>query len=397
MAAFAYKAVDKQGSNSTGVIEAASAATARADLRARGLLPLSVEATRGGPRRSGQIPRNALVLITRQLATLVGAGVRIEDALRTVSEEAETPKVAALVLTLRAAVTEGQSFAEALEAHEATFDGYYRASVRAGEASGRLGEVLDKLADFTEARAKNRQKVQFAMLYPALLALVSIGVVIALLVFVVPDIVRAFETRGAELPLLTRALIAASDWIAVFGPYALGGIVLAALGVSLAMKREAVRRPVHRLLADRRPFRGLTRRINATQFAGTLATLIVSRVPLVEALRAASSSISNLHMRAAAQDVARKVEEGAALSASMREARIFPPLLVAVVASGEQGGTLGVSLARAADDQARDLDALVSAIVALVEPAVLLVMGLVVLLLVMAILLPITNLNTLAI
>ncbi|MGR3467240.1 MAG: type II secretion system F family protein [Shimia sp.] len=398
MAAFAYRAVDKAGVNAAGVIEAGSAAAARADLRARGLLPVSVEPTRAGAgaRRSGGIGRKALVLVTRQLATLVGAGVRIEDALRTVSEEAETPRASALMLTLRAAVTEGKSFAEALGDHPGVFDDYFRASVRAGEGSGRLGQVLDQLADFTERRAKNRQKVQFALLYPALLAVVSLGVVVALLVFVVPDIVRAFETRGAALPLLTRALIGASDWMARYGLLAAGALAGGLVLLALAMRRPALRLAIHRVQATRRPFRGLVRRINATQFAGTLATLIVSRVPLVDALRAAAASISNLHMRAAAQDVARRVEEGAALSRAMREAGIFPPLLVAVVASGEQGGTLGASLSRAAEDQSRDLDAVVTAIVALVEPAVLLVMGLVVLLLVMAILLPITNLNTLA-
>ncbi|THF93744.1 MAG: hypothetical protein E8G75_00715 [Sulfitobacter sp. SK025] len=204
MAAFSYKAVDKSGTGSTGLIEASSASAARQELRARALLPISVEPTRKGlsgasvfaSGRSKAIGGRALTVVTRQLATLIGAGVRIEDALKTVADQASNAKVAALMLTLRADVLDGQGLAPALDAHPHIFGAFYRASVKAGETSGRLGDVMDHLADFVETRSKNRQTVQLALLYPAILALVSLGVIVALLVYVVPDIVKVFTSRG---------------------------------------------------------------------------------------------------------------------------------------------------------------------------------------------------------
>ncbi len=404
MAAYLFKAVDAKGANSSGVIEAASPAAARQELRSRRLLPLSVEptkksanltATPGRETRTGRIGQRALVIITRQLATLIGAGIRVEDALRTVADQAANRKVATLLLNIRAAVLDGQSFAAALAEHPQVFGNYYRASVRAGEASGQLNAVMQQLADFVERRGKNQRTVRLALLYPSLLATVSIGVIVSLLVFVVPDIVRVFETRGAELPFLTRSLIAISDGMASYGLLALMVMGGAAFLWLWGMSQPAFRLRVHKWLAETRPFSGFVLKANSVQFAGTLSTLIVSQVPLTEALDAAASSISNLRIRQSALQVAESVREGTSLSVAMRDARTFPPLLVAMVASGEAGGTLGASLTRAADDQARDFDAFVAALVALIEPAVLLVMGGLVMLLVMSILLPIVNLNNL--
>ncbi|MEH6391447.1 MAG: type II secretion system F family protein [Sulfitobacter sp.] len=405
MAAFSYKAVDKSGAGSTGLIEASSASAARQELRARALLPISVEPTRKGlsgasvfaSGRSKAIGGRALTVVTRQLATLIGAGVRIEDALKTVADQASNAKVAALMLTLRADVLDGQGLAPALDAHPHIFGAFYRASVKAGETSGRLGDVMDHLADFVETRSKNRQTVQLALLYPAILALVSLGVIVALLVYVVPDIVKVFTSRGAELPLLTRSLIAVSDFVANYGLIVLGAVLgLVALGAWL-LRRPSARMRFDQWTAQAWPMRHFVLKSNATQFAGTLATLTVSRVPLSEALEAAGDTIGNRYIQAKARAVGARVREGTALSKAMHQAAVFPPLLVAMVASGEAGGTLGASLTRAAADQARDLDALVSALVALVEPAVLLLMGGVVMLLVLSILLPIVNLNNLVI
>ena len=400
MAAFSYKAVDKSGASSSGLIEASSASAARAELRARALLPLSVEPTKAGKAGFGSgrtlgIGGRALTVVTRQLATLIGAGVRIEDALKTVADQASNARTASLMLTLRADVLDGQGLAPALDAHPHVFGSFYRASVRAGEASGRLGDVMDHLADFVETRSKNRQTVQLALLYPAILALVSVGVIIALLVYVVPDIVRVFTARGAELPFLTRSLIATSDFLANYGLVMLA--IMAGLGALAVwvLSKPGPRLRFDRWMASAWPMRHFVLKSNAAQFAGTLATLTVSRVPLTEALQAAGDTISNTHIKARAQEVSARVREGTALSKAMHQAGVFPPLLVAMVSSGEAGGTLGASLTRAAADQARDLDALVSALVALVEPAVLLIMGGVVMLLVLSILLPIVNLNNL--
>ncbi len=404
MAAFAYRALDAKGRSSKGIVEAASAAAARQALRARQLLPVSVEPTAARrapgrglalPMRSGAIGLRALTLVTRQLATLIGAGIRVEDALRTVADQAGSPKVTSLLLNLRAAVLDGRSFAAALGDYPHVFGDFYRASVAAGESSGQLGQVMEHLSGFVETRAKNRQTVQLALLYPAILAVVSLAVIVALLAFVVPDIVRVFTSRGAELPLLTRSLIGVSDFINDWGALVAALAAAGIAGTAWALRRPKLKLRWHRLLATAPVTRSFSLKSNATQFAGTLATLTVSRVPLIEALTAAAQTVPNLYIRGRVDLVSSRVAEGAALSVALSEAGVFPPMLVAMVASGEAGGVLGQTLTRAADDQARDLDALVAALVALVEPAVLLLMGGIVMLLVLSILLPIVNLNSL--
>lgn len=403
MAAFVYKAVDAKGSGTSGVIEAVSATAARQALRARNLLPVSVEATSGkrspGARltslRRSRISVRTLTVVTRQLATLIGAGVRVEDALKTVADQVDNARAASLLLTLRASILDGQSLATALDAYPHVFGMFFRASVKAGETSGQLGQVMEHLADYVEKRSKNRQTVQLALLYPSILAVVSLGVIVSLLVFVVPDIVRVFSSRGAELPFLTRALIAVSDGIASYGVVAAFVLVLLLASANWALRRPAIRLRWHAWMARTWPMRIFVLKSNATQYASTLATLASSRVPLSEALDAAAATVSNSHIQQLAGRISSRVREGTALSQAMREAAVFPPLLVAMVASGEASGTLAATLTRAANDQSRDLDALVSALVALVEPGVLLLMGGVVMLLVLSIILPIVNLNNL--
>lgn len=403
MPAFAYEALNPAGKTTKGIIEAASAAAARGTLRKRNLSPLSVEPTKAkkgtGTKtplfRKPKVSRRALTLLTRQLATLVGSGIGVEQALKTVADQNSKPAVTSVLLNLRASVLDGRSFAQALGDYPGTFGDYYRASVAAGEASGQLGQVMEHLSGFVETRAKNRQTVQLALLYPTILAVVSLAVIIALLTFVVPDIVRVFTSCGAELPLLTRSLIAVSDFINTWGLLVLGGIAsLGFVGAAL-LRQPAIRLRWDRFLSRSVLTRGFSLKTNAVQFAGTLATLTVSRVPLVEALTAATQTIPNLHIRAKVAQATARVREGVALSRALDEAAVFPPMLIAMVASGETGGVLGATLTRAANDQERDLNALVAALVALVEPAVLLLMGGIVMLLVLSILLPIVNLNNL--
>ena len=398
MAAFRYRAMDAAGRPQGGMIEAASAATARQSLRAQGLLPLDITASaaarkaneprKAGPRLSGA----ALSLVTRQMATLLRSGLRIEEALQTVAG-GQPPKVAGLLLTLRAAVMEGRTFGAALADHPQVFGEFYRASVRAGEGAGRLDQVMTHLAGFVEGRARNRQSVQLALLYPALLALVSLGIITMLMVFVVPDIVRVFQDRGADLPLLTRALIGISAAVRVAGLPVLAGLVVAGIVAARLLQRPTVRLRLDRFMATARPTRRLVQRMNAAQFAGTLATLLISRVPLVEALEAAAGVTPNRHIRARVAEVTDKVRQGMTLHRAMTEARVFPPMMIAMVASGEAGGDLGTALDHAATEVQRDLDAWVRAVVALVEPAILLVMGGLVMAMVLAILMPIMSLN----
>lgn len=394
-----YHAVDPSGKKSKGLLDAANEASARADLRRRGLLPLSIEPTRhaaGSAFRPHRMSLKKQVLVTRQLATLAGAQVRIEDAIKIVADQIKGPRDVSLLLNLRSAIVDGRSFAEALEDAPGSFDEYYRASVRAGESAGKLSEVMEHLANHMEDRARNRQSLQLALIYPALLALVSIGVIVALLTLVVPDIVRVFTARGAELPALTRGLIAVSDWIARWGLIA-AGVGVAAIVAGLALLRQpAIRLAWDRWLTRAPVVRGLVLRVNAAQFTGTLATLVQSGVPLAEALAAAARTVPNRFMRTRIAEVTQNVQDGASLSKSIQATEVFPPMLIAMIASGEAGGRLGDSLERAANDQAATLKATVTTIVALVEPAVLLVMGGIVMLLVMSILMPIVGLNALA-
>jgi general secretion pathway protein F len=410
--AFSYQAVDSTGQRKRGIIEAGTAAGARRALRDQSLLPLSVlpshrnalPGAAGEHRRlldrfrpGGAISSRSLSVATRQLSTLIGSDVRIEEALRLVAVQAESPVVKALLLDVRAAILEGASFARGLARHPKAFPTYYRASIDAGERSGRVPEVLAYLADFVESRHRAGQKVRLALLYPALLASVSATMMTLMMIYVVPDITRVFVSRGADLPLLTRLLIGVSETVSSYG------IVIALIVIAaIVLGRRELAQPERRLafdrgLATRKPFARFSRQANAARFAATLATLVQSQVPLLDALTAAAAVVPNRYIQRQAQLVADRVREGDSVHRAMGEAGTFPPMLVAIVASGETGGQLGPALARAATELDREVEAQVAVIVSLVEPAVLLLMGGLVLLMVMAILLPIIGLNDLAI
>lgn len=406
MAAFTYRAVDSAGKQQRGVVEAATAAGARRMLRDRALLPVSVEASNDrGPASAGAAPRfgwprrrigqRALSTATRQLSTLIGSDIRIEEALRLIADQAENVRMRSVLLDLRGAILDGRSFAGALATQPQAFPEYYRASIAAGEQSGKLADVLLHLADFVESRSRAQGKLKLALMYPALLALVSIGMIVMLMVYVVPDIVRVFQQHGADLPFLTRALIGLSGFVRNFGWVVLSLLLLGAIGLNRWQAVPANRLTIHRLIATRQPFARFSRQISAARFAGTLAQLVQSSVPLVDALAAAAAVTPNRHIRARALIAVDRVREGGSLHAAMAEAGVFPAMLLAIVASGESSGRLGPALARAAAELERELDVLVSLLVSLVEPAVLLLMGGIVLLLVLAILLPIVNLNNL--
>ena len=413
MAAFVFRAVDAAGKPQRGVVEAASEAAARGVLRDRKLLPLSVKPTAsaagsppllssltqsfslGGLFRS-KMGARSLATVTRQLSTLIGSDVRIEEALRLVAEQSAATPAGPLLLDVRSAILDGRNFASALGEHPEAFPDYYRASIAAGEHSGRLPQVLDHLADFVENRHRNQQKIQLALLYPALLAALSASLMVLLLIYVVPNIVKVFVSRGAELPFLTRALIALSSLIQNYGWLILALVGLFAWLVRRWLRSEQNRLALDRFFATRRPFARFSRQINAARFSASLATLVQSDVALVDALAAAAAVTPNRYIRGQALTVAARVREGASLNRAMAEAGVFPTMLIAIVASGESSGRLGRSLRKAADDLDREVEALAATLVAMVEPAVLLLMGGLVLLMVLSILLPIMSLNTLA-
>ena len=394
MPGFRYQATDASGKIHGGVMEAASPAAARLAVRDRGLALVSLTADAAKIARGVKMSLRSLTLVTRQLSTLTGSGLRLEEALQTIAG-GQPAKVAAVILNIRTALTEGRSLAAALADHPASFSEYYRASVKAGEQAGRLDKVLGHLAGFVENRARNRQTVVLALLYPALLGLVSLGIIAALMTFVVPDITRVFITRGTALPFLTRALIGVSGFLRNYGLVALLGLAaVVALGLRW-LRVPANRQGFDGILARGRFTRKVVQRMNAAQFAGTLATLVQSRVPLIEALQAAAGVTPNRFIRARIAEIGDKVRQGMSLKRAMDEAAVFPAMLVAMVASGEASGNLGVTLERAASDQQRDLDAWIKALVALVEPAILLIMGGLVMMMVLAILLPIVSMNSL--
>ena len=412
MPAFSYQALDAVGKKQRGVIEAGNAAGARRALRERALLPVSIVASHAGAAsqdaagapglrarfsRRGRLSGPALSTATRQLATLIGSGVRIEEALSLVAAQADSPVLKSVLLDVRGTVLEGSSFARGLGRHAGIFPEFYRASIAAGEKSGRLPEVMAYLASFVESRHVASQKMRLALLYPALLATVSALMMTLMMVYVVPDIVRVFVSRGADLPLLTRILIAVSNALNSYGL-----IMLLLLAVTAWLARRELARPqrqlaLDRMFATRRPFARFSRQANAARFAATLATLVQSRVPLLDALISAAAAIPNRHIRRQAEEVAARVREGETVHRAMATAADFPKMLVAIVASGENGGKLGDALERAAAELDREVEGQVSVLVALVEPAVLLAMGGLVLLMVMAILMPIIGLNDLAI
>ncbi len=407
--AFRYEASDAGGRTQRGLLDAANAADARSQLRARALLPLTV--IEAGPAAKpqndgpGRFPRPAgrrklkgkqLALITRQLATLQANGVQLEEALGIIARQARKPRTGALLSQVRTRVVEGRGLAEAMADQGDAFSAEYRASIAAGERSGDLGSVLERLADHIEAREENRQTVELALIYPALLALVASGIIALLLTYVVPDIVSVYRRRDTELPMLTQGLIAISDALAAFGPALLVGCLAAGLAARYAMTRLAVRQVWDRWM-NRAPVIGsFSEKRSAAQFSSTLAMLTGSGVPLVQAMRISAQAVGNRYVRQQTEAAATEVSEGAPLDAALERAGCFPPMLLAMVGSGVRSGDLGDAMARAAKDQQRDLNAQVKTLVALVEPGVLLFMGAIVLLIVMAILTPIVNLNRMA-
>lgn len=413
MAAFEFVALDDRGRQQRGVLEADSARQIRQQLRDRGWAPLSVDPTAGGSRSasgdgnaSAGVSRRGfrrglssldLAIITRHLATLIGSGLPIEEAINAAAQQAARPRVQSMLLEVRARVLEGHSLAAALGAFPAAFDELYRSTVAAGEHAGHLEEVLENLADFTERRQESGQNVQMALVYPVILVGVSLLIVAGLLAYVVPEIVGVYSDTGQDLPLLTRVLIALSGFLVDWGLVLLVGLVIAGLGLRAWLAQPGPRLRFHGLIL-RTPFlRTLSRGANASQFANTLAILVSSGVPLVDAMVIATQVMPNRVLRERVQTATRRVAEGGSLRTALEEVREFPPLMIHMVASGEASGDLDGMLARVAGHLERDLQRTVAVMLELLKPAMLLVMGGLVLLIVLAILLPILNLNQLVV
>ncbi|MGH8177276.1 MAG: type II secretion system inner membrane protein GspF [Steroidobacter sp.] len=403
MSAFEYTAVDPSGRERKGVLEGDTARQVRQMLRDQSLLPVTVsevaQTERHRRKSSFTVRRGAsaadLALLTRQIATLVRSGLPLEEALLAVSEQTEKPRISSIIMGVRAKVMEGHALADGLSDFPAVFPELYRATVAAGEQSGHLDTVLERLADYTESREQLRSRTINAMLYPVLLFVVCAAIVSMLLTFVVPKIVKQFENSKTELPILTQGLIAISDFLRDWGLLLLAAIIIGGILFVRWLRDPAARRRFHGFLLRIPLFGKVVRGSNTARFARTFSTLTSSAVPVLEAMRISGEVVTNLPMRDAVQDAAARVREGAPIGKSLGAGKMFPPMMIHLIASGETSGDLETMLDRAATNQEREMDAILGAAVGLLGPLMILVMGGLVLLIVLAMLLPIFQLNQL--
>jgi general secretion pathway protein F len=405
MGAFEYVAVDASGRERKGVIDGDTPRQVRQLLREQGLLPVAVdevaEKKDAGQRRTFQFRLQRglgaadLALVTRQLATLVKSGLPLEEALLAVSQQTDKPRVRSIILGVRSKVMEGHTLADGLSDFPGSFPEIYRATVAASEQSGHLDAVLERLADYTDNRQQLRSRTLSAMLYPVLLFTVCVAIVFFLLVSVVPKVVEVFRTSEAELPWLTQLLIAGSDFMREYGIWLVIMIAGAIWLFTRWLRVESNRRRWHTFLLGLPLVGKVVRGSNTARFARTLSTLTASTVPVLEALRISSEVVTNLPMKAAVEEAAVRVREGAPIGRSLAASRVFPPMMIHLISSGETSGELDTMLERAAVHQERELDSILQAVVGLLGPLMILVMGGLVLVIVLAMLLPIFELNQL--
>ena len=409
MAAFEYTAIDAGGRQRKGVLEGDSSRQVRQTLREQGLAPMSVQTAasrRNGGERDAS-PRRArlsfgpaiapldLALLTRQLATLIAAGLPVEESLHTIARQTEKRRLSTLVMEVRGRVLEGHSLATALAEYPNAFSSMYRSTIAAGEQSGYLDAVLDNLADHTEQRFESTRNVQMALFYPVMLFVVSLLIIGGLMIYVVPRIVDVFAETGQSLPLLTTVLIESSDLLRQYW------WVLVALALSIGVVARWLRGQARfRLWWDRRKLslplvRRVARGSNASRYASTLAILSSSGVPLVDAMKIATEVVTNSWLKQRLTQALQSVSEGSSLRAALEAAGYFPPMFLHMVASGEASGELDAMLAKVADYQQQELTRLVTTLVQLFQPLMLLFMAGMVLTIVLAVLVPILNMNQL--
>jgi general secretion pathway protein F len=401
MPGFRYQAYNLEGRLQKGVLEADSARQARAALREQGLTPWRVDviaandAAAGSRLRPAALSSTQVSQLTRGLASLLEAGLTVEQSFNALIEQAESERLRQVLAALRGEVLAGNSVARALATFPGAFPELYRTLVAAGETSGQLARVLTRLADYLEDRQQLRARLSLALIYPAIVLTVAVGVVGALLVYVLPQVVQVFQHAHQQLPILTRALIAFSAFLRATW---VGWIVLLAalaFGLRWALRRPDSRARIHRMVW-RAPLVGtLLRHLDAARLAATLSILVGSGVPILAALEAGTGVMTLVPMREALSSAARGVREGMPLARALGATRAFPPVMVHLIASGETSGRLDEALERAARQQQNDIAVRLAAFAALFEPAMILAMGGVVLGIVVAILLPIFQLNSL--
>jgi len=402
MPAFEYTALNAKGKEETGILDGDNARQVRQLLRDSSLTPLEINqveksknSDENQTRRAGRVKAADLALLTRQLATLVQSGSPLEEALATTAKQTEKKNIRHILSSVRTRVVEGYSLADGLKTYPSVFPGMYRATISAGEQSGHLDAVLERMADYTESRQETQQRIANAMFYPVILTIVSIAIVAGLLGFIVPKIIDVFDNMGQELPAMTRGLIIVSDFVRDYGLFIAAGLVILFILFKQVTKIPKWRYVYHDFLLKLPIIKKMVRGLNTARFARTLSILASSGVPILDAMSISSKVVQNLPMRQAVEEAARKVREGKAINRALDQSGYFPPMTVHLIASGESSGRLDEMLERAAVQQERETDSMLTNILGLFEPILILVMGGVVLLIVLSILLPILNLNQL--
>lgn len=400
MPAFDYQAVDSRGKTKKGVIEGDTARHVRSLLREQGLMPTEVTSSLGKTKSAsgkvsnkGKISTAELALLTRQLATLIESGLPLEESLLAVAEQSEKNKLKSMLMAVRTKVTEGYGLSESMGEFPQVFNNLYRSMVAAGEKSGHLDKVLNRLADYTEKREQLQSQLIQALIYPLVMVVVAISVIVILIAVVVPEIVKQFTHLGGDLPGATKLLIASSEFLQNYGL-----LIAILIFIAIAIFKRMLRKPsftfsYHRRLAKMPVIGKISRGISTARFARTLSILTASAVPLLEAMRISGEVLDNLFIKQQVKEATDKVREGESLKRSLEQTKLFPPMMLHMIASGEKSGELEHMLSRAADNQDREFESLVNISLKAFEPALMIVMATVVLFIVLAILLPTLQLN----
>jgi general secretion pathway protein F len=408
MGAFEYVVLDEKGRERKGVAEGDTARQVRQNLREKGLIPLQINAAnqkQAAGARKGQmsstrmfqrgISTTELSLITRQMATLVQASLPLDEVLTAIANQAEKQRIRSMIFAVRAKVMEGHTLAAGLAQYPKVFSDLYRATVDAGEKSGHLDTVLERLADYTENQQELQGKVRQALIYPAFLTIFAIAIVIFLMTNIVPQVVSVFEDIGQDLPGLTLSLIAISDFVIAYGIYLLALVIAIIFGIRTLLKKPQYLERYHRMLLRLPLIQKLVRGLNTALFTRTFSILTGSGVTVIESMRISAQVIGNLPMRNAVLVATERVREGSGIKKSLDQSKLFPPMTLQLIASGENSGNLEEMLDRAATQLEREQVTLIAYIVGIFEPAIILTMGVLVLMIVLGILLPIFDLNQL--
>lgn len=398
MGAYQYLALKKNGRADKGVIEADSERHARQLLREQGLIPTHIQTLtqqRTGTANKGKVSSADLALMTRQLATLLAAGIPVEESLRGVSEQTEKDKVRELIIGVRAKVLEGYGLAQAMAQYPNAFPELYRATVGSGEQTGRLDLVLEKLADYTENQQKTRQKIQQALIYPLLMIIISASIISFLLTFVVPKIIEVFTSSGQTLPSMTEILISLSHYIKEYGLYTLAGLIVLLAGFKRSLHNMKVKTTWHQILLKIPMISYLIKTVNVARYIHTFGILFAAGVSVLETMRVSASLITNVVMREAFDTATLRVREGSGINEALKETHYISPMAIHLIASGEKSGQLSNMMERAANHLDNEVKRIIDTTLTLLEPLVILIMGAVVLFIVLATLLPIFSMEQL--